>query len=191
MSPVNHAWQFRVKCTSSSCISSSSSMQISDRSGYRSIQTPHSHSVLLDGGDGSSLDSHFSQHVGKWSLLFPHGVTSYQRYSGRLDDKVCHCCFNPLVTQGHVAQTRVLFLSLSGGGRETCIFNKGLPAMLERRGRAVYFRDCTNQCHFCISQLTQLGTFQSPIGKHQVLLNFVQIQNYVLKMCFAPPGSIA
>ena len=44
--------------------------------------------------------------------------------------------FNPLAVQTHAAQTRVLFLSLSGSGRsDSSFYNRGLPAVLERMGK--------------------------------------------------------
>ena len=47
----------------------------------------------------------------------------------------------------YVAQTRVLFLSLSGSSRGILsTYNKGLPALLERIDRLVCSRGCTKQC---------------------------------------------
>ena len=49
-----------------------------------------------------------------------------------------------------VAQTGVLFLSLSGSdGSNLSIYDKGLPAVLEGMGRLVCLRGCTKQCHIC------------------------------------------
>ena len=45
----------------------------------------------------------------------------------------------------HVAQTRVLFLHLSGGGRGSMKPFKGLPAMLEWMDRLVYLQGCNKQ----------------------------------------------
>ena len=48
-----------------------------------------------------------------------------------------------------VAQTRVLFLSLSGGMGDLCLYKKSLPTILERINWMVCLRGCTKQCHFC------------------------------------------
>ena len=52
-------------CVSSSCINSSSSVQVSGRTCQRSTQTFDSGGTMLDGG---SLASHSFQHVGRHSL---------------------------------------------------------------------------------------------------------------------------
>ena len=49
-----------------------------------------------------------------------------------------------------IAQTRVPFLSLSGGGRvDLSIYYKGLPTMLERVDQMVCLRGCAKQCDIC------------------------------------------
>ena len=55
-------------CVSSSCISSSGSVQVSGRTCQRSTQTIDSGDTMLDGG---SLAPHSSQHVGRCSWLCP------------------------------------------------------------------------------------------------------------------------
>ena len=87
-------------CLPSSCISSSSSVQVSGRTYHRSIQAFDSSGTMLDGG---SLASHNSQHVGRHSLV-------------QSCHKKCHCgcsnrpgaqvsvitAFNPLAAQRYV-----------------------------------------------------------------------------------------
>ena len=100
---------------SSFCISVPRSVQNYGRTCHRSIQT--SSFTLLDGG---SLASHSSQHVGKhsssvsYSKRFCHGYFSRPCAEGS-DITAC----NLLLAHRHVlAQTRVLFLCLSGSGRD-------------------------------------------------------------------------
>ena len=132
---------------SSSCISSSSSVQVSCRTCQQSTQTFDSGGTMLDGG---SLASHHSQHVGKHFSVVSHDKRSH------------HGCFSRPGTQGSaisaffggsemcVMQTGFLFLSLSAcGGGNSSIYIKGLPAVLEGMSRLVYLTGCTKQCHIC------------------------------------------
>ena len=63
-------------CVSSSCISSSGSVQDSGRTCQRSTQTLDSGGTMLDGG---SLAPHSSQHVGRHSSMVSHCETSHHR----------------------------------------------------------------------------------------------------------------
>ena len=67
-------------CVSSSCISSSSSVQVSGRTCQRSTQTFDSSDTMLDGG---SLASHSSQHVGIHSSVLSHHKGSLHGCFGR------------------------------------------------------------------------------------------------------------
>ena len=62
-------------CTSSTCVSSSSSIQVSCRACHGSIQTSTSHFTLLI---GVYLASHCSQLVGRCSSLMSHHERSFQ-----------------------------------------------------------------------------------------------------------------
>ena len=101
-------------CISFSCISSNSSVQVSGRTCNRSNKISGSHFTLVDGG---SLAFHCSQHEGKHSLLVIHGRRSCQGCVGRPGQEgSANTAFNPLAAQRHVAQAKVLFISLSGSG---------------------------------------------------------------------------
>ena len=87
-------------CVSSSCISSSSSVQVSGRTCQRSTQTFDSGGTMLDGG---SLASHSSQHVGRHSSVVSHHKRSCHGYVGRPGVQGSTIpAFNPLATQQYV-----------------------------------------------------------------------------------------
>ena len=71
LNAFNHPWDISGKlCVSSSCISTSSSVQVSGRTCQRSTQTFDSGGTMLNGG---SLAPHSSQHVGRCSsAVFCH-----------------------------------------------------------------------------------------------------------------------
>ena len=118
-------------CVSSSCISSSSSVQPSGRTCQRSTQTFDSSGTMLDGG---SLASHSSQYVGRHSSGLSHHKRSCHGCFGRpCSQGSAMSVFNPLGTQRCVLHRQgVLFLSLSGsGGGNSSIYVEGLPAMLK------------------------------------------------------------
>ena len=72
-------------CVSNSCSSSSSSVQVPDRTFQRLTQTFDSDGTMLDGG---SLVSHSSQHVGRHYLALSHHKRSH------------HGCFSRPCAQG-------------------------------------------------------------------------------------------
>ena len=87
-------------CLSSSCISSSSYVQVSGRTCHRSFQTFDSSGTMLDGG---SLAFHSSQHVGRCSLALSchksshHGCLSMPGAQGSAIS-----AFKPLAAQRYV-----------------------------------------------------------------------------------------
>ena len=135
-------------CLSSSCIISSGSVQCSGRTCHGSIQTFDSCGTMLDGG---SLASQSSQPIGRHSsALSCNKRPCHGSIDGPGTQGSAISVFNLLAAQKSVVWTRGLFLSLSNSGRGNfSIFNKGLPAMLERMGRLVCSRGCTKQCHIC------------------------------------------
>ena len=72
---------------SSSSISSSGSVHVSDRTCQRSTETVNPGGIMLDGG---SLAPHSSQHVGRHSSAVPHHKRS------------CHGCLGGPGVQGSV-----------------------------------------------------------------------------------------
>ena len=87
-------------CVSSSCISSSGSIQVFDRTCQRSTQTFDSGGTMMDGG---SLAPHSSQHVGRHSLARPHHKRSDCGCLGRPGTQgSVMSVFNPLTAQGCV-----------------------------------------------------------------------------------------
>ena len=135
-------------CVFSSCISSSSSVQVSCRICQRSMQTFDSGGTMLNGG---SWTSYSSQHVDRCSLALSHQKRSHHGKFGRLCAQgSAISTFNPLAALRCVMQTEVLFLSLSGSSRDnSSVFDRGLTAMFEELGRLVHSRGCTKQCHIC------------------------------------------
>ena len=87
-------------CISSFCIISFSSVQGSDRTCHRSIQTSNSSCTLLGGG---LLVSYCSQHVERHSFLVSHHKGSYKGCFSRLGaEGTAITAINPLVTHRHV-----------------------------------------------------------------------------------------
>ena len=120
-------------CVSFSCISSSSSVQVSGRTCQRSTQMFDSGGTMLNGG---SLASHNSQHVGRHSSALSHHKTSCHGCLGRpCAQGSAISAFNPLAApKVCVVQIGVLFLILSGSGRDNLsVYIKGLQAVLEGR----------------------------------------------------------
>ena len=84
-------------CVSSSCISSSSSVQVPGRTCQRSTQTFDSGGTMMDGG---SLALHSSQHVGRCSLGLSHHRISLHGCFGRACAQgSAASAFNPLAAQ--------------------------------------------------------------------------------------------
>ena len=82
---------------SSSCVSSSNSVQVHGRTCQWSTQTFDSGGTMLDGG---SLASHSSQHVGRCSLVVSHSKRSHHGCFGRPGTQgSAISAFNPLAAQ--------------------------------------------------------------------------------------------
>ena len=93
--------------------------------------------------DGGSLASHSSQHVGRHSSALSHHKGPCCECFGRPGAQgSAISAFNPFsCSEMWVAQTGVLFLSLSGSNSgNSSIYDEGPPAMLEGMGRLVYSR---------------------------------------------------
>ena len=105
-------------CVSSSCVSSSDSVQVSGRTCQRSTQMFDSGCTMLDGG---SLAPHSSQNVGRHSLAVPdHKNLIVDVSVGQALQGSTISAFNPLAAAQCVfTQTGVLFLSLSGSSGAT------------------------------------------------------------------------
>ena len=81
LNAFNHPWIFQVMlCVSFSCISSSSSVEVSGRTCQRSTQTFDSIGTILDGG---TLACHNSQYVGGNSLALSYHKRSHHGCFGR------------------------------------------------------------------------------------------------------------
>ena len=133
---------------SSSCISSSGSVQVSGRTCQRSAQTFDSCGTMLAGG---SLAPHSSQHVSRHSSAVPHHKQFHCGCLGRPGTQgSALSAFNPLAAEQCVLCRQGFSSSLSGsGGGNLSIYVKGLPAVLEGMGRLVCLTGCTKQCHLC------------------------------------------
>ena len=99
-----------------------------------SVYTSNSSYTSLDGGP---LASHCSQHVGRLSCQVSYHKRTCQGHFTILGSKGSAInASNPLAAQRCVVQTGVLFLNLIGSGRgNLSIYDKDLPAILERMGR--------------------------------------------------------
>ena len=87
-------------CVSSSCISSSRSVQVPGRTCQRATQTFDSGGTMLDGG---SLAFHSSQHVGRCSLALTHCKRScHGCFSRPYTQRSAISVFNPLAAQRYV-----------------------------------------------------------------------------------------
>ena len=135
-------------CVSSSCISSSSMVQVFGITCQRSTQMFDSGGTMLDGG---FLTPHSSQHVGRHSLAVSHHKRSSHGCFDRPGAQGCAIsAFNTLAAQQYLLCRWFLFFSLSGGSRgNLSIYVKGLLAVLEGMGRLVCLTGYTKQCHIC------------------------------------------
>ena len=139
-----HPWMFSGKLlVSSSCISSSSSVQAPGRTCQRSPQTFDSGGTILDTG---SLASHSSQNIDRHSLALAQHKWS------------CHACFSRPCAQGsaisafiHLAVQRCVlciqgfFLGLSGsGGDNSSIYIQRSTSNVGRNGQIVVLKKVYN-----------------------------------------------
>ena len=135
-------------CVSYSCISSSSSIQVPDKTCQKSTQTFHSGGTMLDGG---SLASHSSQHVGRCSLTLSHHKRSHHGcFSRPCAQGSSISAFNPFTAQRCVLCRQGFsfsFCQAVAGATQASTSN--LPAVLEGMDRLVCSGVCTKECHIC------------------------------------------
>ena len=134
-------------CVSSTCISSSSSVQVSGRTCQRSTQTFDSGGTILDGG---SLASHSSQHVGRHSLALSLHKISHHRCFGRACAQGSMIStFNPMAAQRCVLCRQRFSSSVSQWqGQHKCLCQRSTSSV-RRNGQVKCLKGCTKQCHIC------------------------------------------
>ena len=95
--------------------------------------------IVAQWSNGVTVVSLSSLSVGRCSLLVSCCKGSQHRCFSRPGAQgSVIAAFNPLAAPKHVTQTRVLFLSLSGGdGGDSNVYIKDLPSVWERMGRLV------------------------------------------------------
>ena len=134
---------------SCSCISSSSSVQVSGRSCHRSTQMFDSGGTLLDGGSLSPTVLNMLAVI-PWQCPIINELVidvlvglvlkglQYLHFTLWLLSNACNA------DRGSLPKS---FQAVSGGN--SSIYIKGLPAVLEDMGRLVCSTECMKQCHIC------------------------------------------